>query len=498
MKCETSSSIGILRDVTTPANPIDRGHEPIADDAAWLVALLDGGESRAAIARAVAARTEARLGATGRGLRLVQAELCGRDLRDLDLRRTDLSRAQLHGARLDGARLDGATLICPAMERTSLQGAVLRGAYVHAWAAQVCDLSGADLRDLVDATGSLFHGCRLVDAHLGGATLSGTSFYQCSLDDADLGGAQLQGCTFTESRCVRTRFERSDVDHATFNRSDLSGCTMAGARGIGVAILAPLSARDLVVESAALPELRVAGMHAPGMRASGLSARGSSWQRTSLPGAALGAADLSGSHFVDCRLDDADLSLALLDDASWLRVTADRARLERACAENFSMIGGSLVGAELGGVKARCARVRNSDWRGVGLREAYLYRASITGDPPLSMCLAGADLSGAVLVQAYLAADLEGARLPGASAAYARLNQSRFDDADMRGVSLFEASMVKCGFEGTQMQGVAAPWFSDRCTGLADALRRCDAGDPAVGFEAALRDLLARQRRGST
>jgi hypothetical protein len=39
-------------------------------------------------------------------------------------------------------------------------GAKLDFAYMHAMAAQVCNFDDASLRNVIDATGSLFHGCR--------------------------------------------------------------------------------------------------------------------------------------------------------------------------------------------------------------------------------------------------------------------------------------------------------------------------------------------------
>jgi hypothetical protein len=94
----------------------------------------------------------------------------------------------------------------------------------------------------------------------------------------------------------------------------------------------------------------------------------------------------------------------------------------------------------------------------------------LTGDPPRAMSLRGADLCGANLVQSHIAADLSGSSLVGVHAAYARLNQSVLCQADLRGISLFDASLVKTDFTGARLSGLRPPFFADRCVGLLDAL----------------------------
>jgi uncharacterized protein YjbI with pentapeptide repeats len=94
---------------------------------------------------------------SGRGIDLTAAALTGADLSSLNLRGVTLSRATLNDACLDGANLAGGRLVCPAMEKTSLRGATVSGAYLHALAAQACDFTQADLKSVLDATGSLFH-----------------------------------------------------------------------------------------------------------------------------------------------------------------------------------------------------------------------------------------------------------------------------------------------------------------------------------------------------
>jgi uncharacterized protein YjbI with pentapeptide repeats len=467
-------------------------------DAAWLrdrARQPDREEAQ----REVATRTDALIQATGAGLQLADSDLSRLDLSRLDLRAANLSRTVLHGADLTEADLRACTLICPGLEKVCFKDANLQGAYVHALAAQVCDFRGADLGRLVDATGAMFHGCAMQAARLDQAMLSGTSFYQCTLDGASLVGAQLQSCQFTECSCVATSFERADLDHAGFGRTDMRSARLAEARGTGLVLQRLAGIHGLVLEAAHLPELRVLGVRGGGVLARGLSARGSDWQRCSLTDLSLDGADLSDSSWIDVSAPAARLVGALLDGARWVRVQLDGGDLTNARGENWSVVDSSAVGARMVALQARCLHVRNSDWRDVDLSGAYLYRAMLTGDPPQVMCLAGANLAAAVIVQAYLCADLRGADLRGISGAYARLNQSWLDDARLEGARLFQASLVKTHLHRAALQGVEPPMFADRCPGLLAALESDDPASRALQeYLRAMQAVLASARRGST
>ena len=100
----------------------------------------------------------------------------------------------------------------------------------------------------------------------------------------------------------------------------------------------------------------------------------------------------------------------------------------------------------------------------------------ITGDPPRTMNLRRARLTGAVLVQAYIAADLADADLSQVNAAYARFNQTCFAGTDLSGARMYEASCVKTEFTGARTNGCRVllgergqgagrgPWSSAACT----------------------------------
>jgi hypothetical protein len=124
----------------------------------------------------------------------------------------------------------------------------------------------------------------------------------------------------------------------------------------------------------------------------------------------------------------------------------------------------------------------------------------ITGDPPKGMSLRGADLENATLVQAYVAADLRGARLNGANCAYSRFSQSDLSGAQLNGANMYQSTWVKVVAQGASVAGLRAPVFVDRCPGLETAVRE-SAGDTAEEFGAFLRRFaaaLALGRKGST
>jgi uncharacterized protein YjbI with pentapeptide repeats len=102
----------------------------------------------------------------------------------------------------------------------------------------------------------------------------------------------------------------------------------------------------------------------------------------------------------------------------------------------------------------------------------------ITGDPPVTMDLQGCRMPNAVLVQAYLAANLNGTELNNVRLAYGRLNQSTLRGADLRGAHLFQCTAIKTDFTAARLAGVHPPILADRCIGLEEALH--DAADPSA------------------
>lgn len=454
---------------------------------------------RESVRRRVTELTSRLLATTGKGLDLGDADLGGLDLSGLDLRGANLNRARLHDTNFSGADLSLASIVCAGMERTKLDGACLRGAYVHALAAQVCSFRGADLSGLVDATGSLFHGCFMAGAKLGGSMLSGASFYQCDLEAVGFEGANLQGATINE--CI---LERADMSGALVSQMTVTKCRMtkavlAGASGNGLVLQRPTACDGLVLEGAQLPGLRLDTLVGSGVRARGLGAPCADFFNCSFEEADFSMAALGASRWVSCSVPGIDLSGAKLEEAMFRGCSMKQANLEAALCENLHIVESLLIGARMAKLGGRCVTIRDSAMEGVDLREAYLYRAMITADPPRALAMEGADLRSANLVQAYVNADLRGADLRGANLTYSRLNQADLRGADLSGCNMFQSSMVKVNCTDARFNGVDAPIFVDRCAGLKESLQADSSQNERLArFVGDLEQVMRSARHGST
>jgi uncharacterized protein YjbI with pentapeptide repeats len=142
-----------------------------------------------------------------------------------------------------------------------------------------------DIRRL-DLRGVTLDGLRLPGIQLAGADLSGASLVLANLEGADLRECQLDNAKFTRSTLTRARF-----GGAKGLKVEFPGATLDGA-----------DLHDVVFPSAVLRAASVRGINASG--------------------ASLAGADLSNAQFHDVtgsthvKLDNADLTLAVLDKAS--------------------------------------------------------------------------------------------------------------------------------------------------------------------------------------
>jgi uncharacterized protein YjbI with pentapeptide repeats len=456
-----------------------------------------GGSNRETVVAEIDGWTSEQLQSNGRGIDLTSATLIDADLSSLNLSGTTLSRATLHGARLDLANLSGASLICPAMEKTSFREAKLSGAYLHALAAQVCDFTKADLSSVLDATGSLLHGCRLVEAVLDGSSLAGATFYQCDLRGSSWSNATLQGATFNECLLDHARFNTANLDQVTMTKCRLDGARFDAATGHGLTIQRPTAAGHVQLDGAELSSLRLLNVRGAGWSARGAHLRDVDVVDCHLANAVFSKASMAGGRFLRSDLAEADFRGSSLVGATISESSLVGARLDAARAENATIVESALAGASLEGLRARGLVVRDTDLSDARLQSAYLYRAMLTGDPPRAMSMRGADLRGANLVQSHIAADLSGANLVAVHAAYARLNQSVLCGADLRGISLYDASLVKTDFSGAHLSVLRPPFFADRCAGLFDALAVAE-DTAAIAYLAQLDIALGRGVNGST
>jgi uncharacterized protein YjbI with pentapeptide repeats len=452
-------------------------------------------------AKEVSAYTSQLIDSTGKGLMLADVDLSGYNLAGFDLRRATLNRTRLHGADFTEANLSWATLICPAMERTRLHRANLRHAYVHALAVQASDLSHCDLSHLVDATGALFHGCDMSHARFDSSVLNGSLFYQCNLAHSTWVCAGLQGSTINECYLDNADLTHALVAQLTITKSHITECSLCEVTGDGMVIQRPTACDGFRLNNSRVPYLRLEGARGRKISAYGLYAPYGDFHDNHLPGINLSTANLEGSRWSKCNLDNANLQACKLKAALINECCANNADLTNVIGENLTVLESSLVDAQMKHFAGRCVTFRDCDLTGAVLSGAYLYRAMITGDPPRAMSLVRARLDAANLIQSYLAADLSGADLRNAQGAYARLNQCCLSQADLSGVNIFQASLVKTDFTGATIRELDPPFFVDRCKGLLEALEQGPQTSRIVSlghFVRQLQLLLATVNKGST
>ncbi|WP_082747594.1 pentapeptide repeat-containing protein [Bradyrhizobium macuxiense] len=454
--------------------------------------------NRASALAAVRTRTEDAIKKTGIGLRLSDENFSGYDLSEFSLRRSVLNRAQLHRAKLDLADLSEATLICPGLENASFRGAKLDFTYMHAIAAQVCNFDDASLRNVIDATGSLFHGCSMRRTRFDNAVLSGVLFYQCDASHATFDGAELQGTTINECFLPLSSFRFAKLNQVTVTNTHLAGCCFSRSRGESLSILRPTSVNELVLEDAYLPYLRLQKAHGHIM-AKALNAPFSDFSLSNLSNADLEQADLTEGRFLSVNFANANLVGAVLNGASVRCCQFDGADMSHVSGEAISITESAMRAANFSGLRARSAFMRGCDAAGADFSRAYLYRSIITGDLAQSMTLTGANFEGANLIQSYIAAEMTDSNLEAARTAYVRMNQSSLHRANLNGISPFQASFVKTDFSDAKITTFEPPFFADRCPGLGPALKAAsDQQNDASNYLTEFSSLMRRGREGST
>jgi uncharacterized protein YjbI with pentapeptide repeats len=339
--------------------------------------------NRTNAATAIDALTKAQISKTGRGWNLSDADLSGLDCSHLNLEKAILRRTALYETNLSNSCLKGAWVSCAGMEKTNLSGVDLSGSNLHALAAQVCNFSGANLDNVVDATGGLFHGCNFTGVSARGAKLSGTSFYQTHLPQANFQGADLSRCSFTESNTTEIILCRANLTEATIQNCQMRGANLSHAHGHDLTLRNITGCDGLKLTAAHLPNLTLKRV--------------------------------TGHNIVANNLK------------------ADGARIEES----------GLKGIAMAHLNAYGLAVKDSDMSEANLHGAYLYRSHFTGTTAANMSLRGAIFTDANLVQTDMFADLTGANCARADLSYGRLNLCNLTDTNLHGSRLHETTFLK-------------------------------------------------------
>jgi uncharacterized protein YjbI with pentapeptide repeats len=243
----------------------------------------------------------------------------------------------------------------------------------------LCDLSGADLKDV-----NLF-GANLVNANLKGANLSGANLGSANLTDADLTGANLNRTYLDRATLENTNFTKADLSEAYLKNASTKGIQLTDALLKGTKLsqvnLIGVNLRGADLSNANLSGATLSGFRqiSGGVRPSGFSfgsvdpsvlsaylcqgsssipdftnnkefqAYGLEFASADLSGATLKGADLSGSIMVKAdlsgaNLTDANLSGACLISSNLKNAILDNANLQSALLKDALMEGSSLKG----------------------------------------------------------------------------------------------------------------------------------------------------------
>ncbi|KAM3112530.1 pentapeptide repeat-containing protein [Phormidesmis sp. 146-33] len=240
----------------------------------------------------------------------------------------------------------------------------------------LCDLSGADLKDV-----NLF-GANLVNANLKGANLSGANLGSANLTDADLTGANLN----------RTYLDRATLENTNFTKADLSAAYLKNASTKGIVLT------EALLKGTQLSQVNLIGVDLRGVDLSNANLSGAT-----LSGFRAIAGGIRPAGFPFGSVDPSALSAYLCQGSASIPDFTNNKEF-RAYGLEFAsadLSGATLKGANLGG-----AILVNANLTGANLTDANL----------AGTCLISSNLKNAILDNANLQSALvKDARLEGAS-----------------------------------------------------------------------------------
>jgi uncharacterized protein YjbI with pentapeptide repeats len=281
------------------------------------------------------------------------------------------------------------------------------------------NLAGMDLRSL-DLREALMEAVDLSGADLAGANLTGACLARANLSRAALGGA-----IFRDANLAQARFEGVsgaegvDFSNASLYGADLSGADLSGAMLGGATLL------ELIVKDTTLARIRGEKLI---------------FMKIALGSTSFAGANMPGSVFLECALDGADFSKAMLRDVAFVASSAKKARFRGADVSKLRAVKESdFEGADFAEVTAERA-----NFRGCKLSRATFERARLDRSDLSSCDAQGASFEGASLVESLLIrTDLRGAKLGRANLMMALLQKAKIRGADFTSANLFRADFTR-------------------------------------------------------
>jgi uncharacterized protein YjbI with pentapeptide repeats len=254
---------------------------------------------------------------------------------------------------------------------------------------------------------------RLIRKHVHADQGSGTridEFLDARIVDVTLTvSTMLMAVSFGNSDLERVRFDGSNLDDASFDRTRLKECDLSN-----------LNAGRLWAAEAAFEECRFNGSY---LRRSHL--KQARLERCDLTQTELVASFAVGASFRGCVLDRTTFELAWLESVDFSEARCGETVFRRA----------HMREAKLGGV----------DLRGCDFAEADLRGADLTAADLRGACFAGADLRRAVL---------SGARLQGADLSHANLSGADLRGADLTGAKVYGVSAWDVALDDAAQRGL--------------------------------------------
>jgi len=168
-------------------------------------------------------------------LDLPMADLVGIHLKDANLEGANLNGANLRdsffgGAILKNANLRNANLLNTKFKGADLSGADLSGAELYEFRSDIgVDFEGANLEKVIIKNADFSHIYFFMVKNLSGADFSGSSFGYKDFDEFKLKGINLSDTDLQAASFVRSDLSNADLTGADLRRAHLSGAILKGA-----------------------------------------------------------------------------------------------------------------------------------------------------------------------------------------------------------------------------------------------------------------------------